>query len=121
MEDKEPHLSPGLYKKHYSPNTPLYLVLNLRHYIPNSELTSIFHKNSAHIYLFPPEKELTNNDFVLSYKSNLQEVATNLFKVLQKVDLMHFSSIWIEKAPACGIGNAINDRLLRAAHFNLSL
>lgn len=119
MEDKEPHLSPGLYKKHYSPNTPLYLVSNLNHYISDSELTSTFHKNSARIYLFPPEKELTNNDFVLSNKSNLQEVAANLFNVLQKVDLMHFSSIWIEKAPACGIGNAINDRLSRAAHFNL--
>lgn len=120
-ENKEPHLSPGLYKKHYSPKTPLYLVSNLSHYVPNAGLERIFYKNSVRIYLGPPKKELTNNEFVLSCANDLQEVAAHLFDVLQRVDLMHFSSIWIEKAPAHGIGNAINDRLLRAAHFNLSL
>lgn len=121
VENKEPHLSPGLYKKHYSPKTPLYLVSDLSHYIPEPKFSHVFCENSARIYLFPPKKELTHNEFVLSYTNDLKEVASHLFGVLQKVDLMKFSSIWIEKAPAGGIGNAINDRLSRAAHFNLSL
>lgn len=121
VEGKEPHLSPGLYKKHYSPKTPLYLVSDLSHYVPKTELKNIFYENSARIYLSSPKKELASNEFVLSYTNDLKEVGSHLFDVLQKVDLMHFSSVWIEKAPAVGIGNAINDRLSRAAHFNLSL
>ena len=29
ISEQKPHLAPGLYKKHYSPQTPLYLVKNL--------------------------------------------------------------------------------------------
>ena len=119
MRDQEPHLSPGLYKKHYSPKTPLYWVKDLKNFHPTNDLQDTFVKNAAHVYLFPPEKKLEANDFVLSPNHQLQEVAANLFSLLQKVDLMNFSSIWIEKAPEKGMGNAINDRLSRAAHFNL--
>ena len=120
VQDKEVHLSPGLYKKHYSPKTPLYWVTSLNHYKPTDDLREIFSHNSAHIYLFPPDKHLQENEFVLSKNNQLKEVAANLFALLQKIDLMKFSSIWIEKAPAVGIGNAINDRLSRAAHFKLT-
>ena len=119
IQSQEPHLSPGLYKKHYSPKTPLYLVQNLNYYQPNDKLKEIFNNNSAHIYLFSPQKKLNKNEFILSKSYQLQEAAANLFSLLQKIDLMNFSSIWIEKAPSEGLGNAINDRLSRAAHFKL--
>lgn len=113
------YLSPGLYKKHYSPQTPLYLVDRLDQYYPPENLRTIFEKNAAHIFLFPPKRNLQKNEFVLSERGNLQDVAAHLFAVISELDIAHYDSIWIEKAPAKGIGNAINDRLSRAAHFDL--
>ena len=112
-------LSPGLYKKHYSPQTPFYLVDDLTHYQPLEELRSVFDTNAAHVFLFPPKRGLQEGEFVLSKQGDLQEVATHLFATISELDAARYSSIWIEKAPAKGIGNAINDRLSRAAHFDL--
>ena len=120
VQPRGAHLSPGLYKKHYSPHTPLYLVDDLSHYQPSKDLSVAFEKNAAHVFLFPPERALQQNEFVLSERGDLQEVATRLFAVISELDVAHYDSIWIEKAPAEGIGNAINDRLSRAAHFDLS-
>lgn len=114
------HLSPGLYKKHYSPRTPLYWVNNLARYQPSQDLSVTFEKNAAHVFLFPPERELRKDEFVLSERSDLEEVAMRLFTVIGELDVAGYASIWIEKAPARGIGNAINDRLSRAAHFDLT-
>lgn len=113
------HLSPGLYKKHYSPRTPLYLVDNLSQYQPSKDLSVVFEKNVAHVFLFPPERTLQPNEFILSEHGDLQEVAARLFAVISELDASEYDAIWIEKAPAEGIGNAINDRLSRAAHFDL--
>ena len=115
------HLAPGLYRKHYSPQTPLYLVDNLANYQPSEDLRTVFKKNSVHIFLFPPKRDLRENEIVLSHKNDLQEVAMLLFAAISELDASHYDSIWIEKAPAKDIGNAINDRLSRAAHFDLSL
>jgi Sua5/YciO/YrdC/YwlC family protein len=113
------HLSPGLYKKHYSPQTPLYLVDDLANYQPSGGLRDAFAKNAAHVFLFPPERHLQKGEFVLSEHSDLQEVAMRLFAIISELDAAHYDAIWIEKAPAKDIGNAINDRLSRAAHFDL--
>ena len=114
------HLSPGLYKKHYSPRTPLYLVKSLDKYTPKASLKKIFEENSAHVFLFSPERVLKNNEFVLSKQKNLREVAARLFAMLHRLDGMGFASIWIEKAADVEIGRAINDRLTRAAYMDLS-
>ena len=52
---------------------------------------------------------------VESKNKNLKEVAKNLYKTLRKVKKKGFKQISIEKIPNRGIGEAINDRLLRAA------
>jgi len=55
------------------------------------------------------------NFFYLSKNKNLKEVAKNLYKTLRKVKKKGFKQISIERIPNRGIGEAINDRLLRAA------
>lgn len=115
------HLSPGLYKKHYSPKKPLYWVQRLEGFIPSKFYEKQFKENAAHVFLYPPQHKLQPNEYVLSPSKSLQEVATHLFKCLQTLDKENWSSIWIEKAPDYGIGKAINDRLSRAAHFNLTI
>ena len=114
------HLSPGLYKRHYSPKTPLYLVHDLEQFQVPIELRKTFEVGAAHVFLYPPCHLLASNEFVLSPKGDLSEVATSLFDCLQRLDNQQWQSIWMEKAPDAGIGKAINDRLSRAAVRDLS-
>lgn len=114
------HLSPGLYKRHYSPKTPLYLVHNLEQFQVPIELKSTFEVGAAHVFLRSPCRPLSSNEFVLSPKGDLLEVAASLFDCLQRLDNQQWQSIWMEKAPDAGVGKAINDRLSRAAVRDLS-
>lgn len=116
----EIHLSPGLYKKHYSPQKPLYWVQQLEGFTPSEAYKKCFHENAAHVFLYPPKHTLAPHEYVLSPNQTLEEVATHLFECLQKLDKGPWTSIWIEKAPNYGIGKAINDRLSRAAHVDLT-
>lgn len=116
----EGHLAPGLYRKHYSPQTPLYLVQDLEHFVPDAALQKTFTAAAAHIFIYPPARPLAPHEFVLSPQRSLSEAAANLFGCLQRLDRQHWSSLWIEIPPSQGVGQAMRDRLSRAAHFNLS-
>jgi L-threonylcarbamoyladenylate synthase len=52
----------------------------------------------------------------LSPAGNLAEAATNLFAYLRELDALRPSAIAVAPIPATGLGEAINDRLARAAH-----
>jgi L-threonylcarbamoyladenylate synthase len=117
--DQKPHLAPGLYKKHYSPQTPLYLVENLADYVPPPRYKAIFEEHAARVFLFPPSRPLREGECVLSQKRDLNEAASNLFDCLQTLDTQGWRSIWAEAASNEGIGRALNDRLSRAAHVDL--
>ena len=119
ISDQKPHLAPGLYKKHYSPQTPLYLVNNLANYIPPPRYKEIFENRAAHVFLFPPSRPLQGREYVLSQSRDLNEAASRLFDCLQTLDVQGWRSIWTEAAPNEGIGCALNDRLTRAAHVDL--
>ena len=51
----------------------------------------------------------------LSASGDLREAATNLFAYLQDLDRSGATSIAVEPIPFDGLGEAINDRLARAA------
>ncbi|WP_202307830.1 MULTISPECIES: L-threonylcarbamoyladenylate synthase [unclassified Mesorhizobium] len=51
----------------------------------------------------------------LSERGDLREAATNLFSYLQSLDGSGAATIAVEPIPASGLGEAINDRLARAA------
>ena len=94
--------SPGLLKKHYSPNIPMFL--NQKK-CPESYAFITFGKK------YP----VTRNTFNLSKKSNLNEAAKNLYKFFRKIKKKGFKRIYVAKIPNVGIGHAINDRLKHAA------
>lgn len=119
ISEQKPHLSPGLYKKHYSPQTPLYLVKNLADYVPPPRYKAIFENRAAHVFPFPPLRPLQGCEYVLSPNRDLNEAASHLFDCLQTLDTQGCRSIWAEAAPNEGIGRALNDRLSRAAHVDL--
>ena len=55
--------------------------------------------------------------FCLSKKSNLNEAASNLYKILRKIKKMGYKKIQIGKIPNIDSGIAINDRIKRASKF----
>tara|TARA_B110000211_G_C14060945_1_gene545500 strand:- start:635 stop:1594 length:960 start_codon:yes stop_codon:yes gene_type:complete len=96
--------APGAQKKHYSPNIPMKLN-------QNNCL-----KNCAFI-TFGKKYKKGKNTFNLSYRSNLKEAASNLYKIFRKIKKLKYKKIHVVKIPNNNIGLTINDRLKRAAYL----
>ena len=94
-------ISPGQFKKHYSPGIPVYL--NQKKPKPNGAL------------LVFGEKKIKKDIFFLSKRSSLKEAASNLYVLLRKIKELGYKSISITNIPNTGIGKAINDRIRRAS------
>ena len=97
--------SPGMLKKHYSPNTSLCLELP-SDVPPNSGLLA-FGKLPVNASCFA---KILN----LSESANPTEAAANLYGMLHKLDSCGLDRIFAVLLPEMGLGNAINDRLLKA-------
>ena len=94
--------APGMLKKHYSPGIPMKL---------NQKKAKI---NEAFI-VYGKKYKKGKNIFNLSNKSNLNEAARNLYKILRLIKNKNYKIICVASIPQTGIGLAINDRLNRAA------
>jgi L-threonylcarbamoyladenylate synthase len=94
--------APGMLKRHYSPGIPIKL---------NQKKAKI---NEAFI-VFGKKYKKGKNIFNLSYKSNLNEAAKNLYKILRLIKNKNYKIICVSSIPKTGIGLAINDRLNRAS------
>ena len=94
-------ISPGQFKKHYSPGIPVYL--NQKKPKPNGALL-VFGK-----------QKIKKGIFFLSKRSSLKEAASNLYVLLRKIKELGYKSISITNIPNTGIGKAINDRIRRAS------
>ncbi len=104
--------SPGMFKKHYSPNTPLMLARDLQ------PLLQRYVGLKIGIITFR-ELLVTNHTVpqkALSPKGDLSEYAAHLYAALYEMDALNLDIILIEEVPNDGIGEAINDRLRRAAY-----
>ena len=100
---KNKYKFPGQSKLHYSPGIPIKLN------IKNPK------KNSA--YLLINKKNIKNkNFFYLTKKKNLNEAGKNLYKMLREIKKQNYKLIEVEKIPNIGIGQTINDRLIRASY-----
>ncbi|HEY4124581.1 MAG TPA: L-threonylcarbamoyladenylate synthase [Rhizomicrobium sp.] len=94
--------SPGMLESHYAPNAKLRL--DAKH--PK--------KNEAFLAFGPitTDAETTLN---LSPRGDTREAAANLFAMLRKLDASGATTIAVMPIPDEGLGEAINDRLRRAA------
>ena len=93
---------PGQGKVHYSPGIPIRLNIKKP-------------KKQEAFILIKKRKYSKKNFYYLSKKNNLKEAAKNLYKTLRKIKKNKFKKIAVEKIPNVQIGEAINDRLLRAS------
>ena len=105
------HLHPGMFKKHYSPRTPLFLMDR------DSDFTRLrSQKNVAAICFsenFPSVS--VEKKIMLSSSGDLEEAAQHLYAVLYELDKGNYDLIIAEKMPDTGLGKAINERLIKAA------
>lgn len=98
----EGHRSPGRLTLHYAPDAPVRI-----------EATDAAHDEI--LLGFGPGSG--NVRWSLSASGDLREAAANLFRLLREADREHPSGIAVAPIPLTGLGEAINDRLRRAAGY----
>ena len=101
-EDGQGHRSPGRLALHYAPDAPVRI-----------EAEAV---NEGEILLgFGPG--VGEPRWSLSATGDLREAAANLFRLLREADRTRPVGIAVSPIPHKGLGEAINDRLRRAAGF----
>jgi L-threonylcarbamoyladenylate synthase len=99
-------LAPGMLASHYAPRTPVRLDAL---YIEADEALLAF--GPAPVPGAASAAAVMN----LSARGDLEEAAANLFGYLRELDARGASAIAVMPVPHHGLGEAINDRLRRAA------
>ena len=93
---------PGQGKLHYSPG------IQIRRNVKNPK------KHEAFL-LIKKRKISDKNFFYLTKNNNLNEAGKNLYRTLRMIKKLKYNSISVENIPNKGIGQTINDRLIRAS------
>ncbi|WP_455478612.1 L-threonylcarbamoyladenylate synthase [Bartonella sp. B10] len=98
--------APGMLKSHYAPNTDVRL--NVQKVESGEALLA-----------FGPKRVMGVENAVsvlnLSERGQLEEAAYHLFQYMKRLDSLRVKCIAVESIPSYGLGEAINDRLIRAA------
>jgi L-threonylcarbamoyladenylate synthase len=102
VESGEAPLAPGMLSSHYAPRTPVRL--NATRLEPGEALLA-----------FGPPLPGPERVVNLSPGGDLVEAAANLFSHLRALDAAGARAIAVMPIPSHGLGEAINDRLARAA------
>jgi L-threonylcarbamoyladenylate synthase len=95
-------ISPGMMRKHYSPGIPVFI--NQKKHDGKSAFIYLGNKNMNKKKFFSLSKNL-----------DLNEAASNLYKLFRKIKKKGYKKIQIGKIPNFGSGIAINDRIQRAS------
>jgi L-threonylcarbamoyladenylate synthase len=93
--------SPGRLARHYAPDAPVRL--------------GVTEPLEGEIYLGFGATRTATHVFNLSPTGDLREAAANLFAYLRRADALSPAAIAVAPIPSEGLGEAINDRLARAA------
>ena len=104
--DNHQPLAPGMLASHYAPRTPVRLMAGD---VKPSEALLAFGPT------LPPSAASAKAVLNLSKDGDLGEAAANLFGYLRALDVKGATGIAVMPVPTHGLGEAINDRLRRAA------
>jgi L-threonylcarbamoyladenylate synthase len=99
-------LAPGMLASHYAPRARVRLKA---HAIQSGEAALLFGPHP------PSGLERAAMALNLSSSGDLAEAAANLFSYLRRLDACGAATIAVTPVPGAGLGEAINDRLRRAA------
>ncbi|MDP1528439.1 MAG: L-threonylcarbamoyladenylate synthase [Rhodoferax sp.] len=100
--DGEGHRSPGRLAAHYAPDAPV-------------RINTVEARRGEILLGFGPG--IGDPRWSLSPSGDLREAAANLFRRLREADRERPAGIAVSPIPTTGLGEAINDRLRRAAGF----
>lgn len=95
-------LAPGMLASHYAPKAKLRLDADRP-------------RDGEALLAFGPTPEFSGTAYNLSPRGDLIEAAANLFSHLRALDAAGAKTIAVMSVPHDGLGEAINDRLARAA------
>lgn len=101
-ESGEGHRSPGRLTTHYAPDAPVRIEADAA-------------RDGEILLGFGPG--VGDPRWSLSVSGDPREAAANLFRLLREADREHPVGIAVSPVPMTGLGEAINDRLRRAAGF----
>ncbi len=106
-------IAPGGLKTHYAPIKPL-IIIESENEIPRF-------KNKKIKVGFLAFRRVKNKNYfvdykILSLKGDLKEAASNFFDYLHQLDEGPAEVIYAEKIKEIGLGKAMMERLIKAAH-----
>jgi L-threonylcarbamoyladenylate synthase len=107
-------VAPGMLKSHYSPNTPLLLSEE----IESDKEKYKQQKVGVITYNTLVEGLDSEHQLLLCEKNEFSQAAKKLYAALHEMDKKGYDLILVRKFPTIGIGNTLNDRLLRASVKN---
>jgi L-threonylcarbamoyladenylate synthase len=107
--------APGMLTKHYSPHAQVHLYQHGSTRLQNKKLLKENTSIARILIQRPPNETFDPHTYWLSETGDMDEVAHNLFALLQKLDSLKYKQLLVEQSLDVGIGLAINDRLRRAA------
>ncbi|PEW97758.1 threonylcarbamoyl-AMP synthase [Bacillus cereus] len=120
-DEKEKPKSPGMKYTHYAPKAPLSIVEGSREFI--QRIVDEKKKEGFKVGVLTTEEyqHVYSADVVLScgMRNDLASVATKLYDVLRTFDASKVDVIFSESFPNEGIGNAIMNRLTKAAGHHI--
>jgi L-threonylcarbamoyladenylate synthase len=104
-------VAPGMFRKHYSPHTPLIVTDDLDEAVAGNTGKKIgFITYDSYHPDYP-----TDHQILLGRSVRMTEVAHNLYSAMHKMDASGFDLIIVKKLPETDLGIAINEKLYRAA------
>ena len=119
IRENDKFASPGTRYKHYAPEAKTVLVYSDDNQTAINKINEIIAENNEKkvivISFDENQKEFNSESLSLGSKVNLSEVANNLFTVLRKSDKLNPDLIIIEGTDIHNLGEAIMNRLTKAA------
>ncbi len=123
-KDEKPR-APGMKYTHYSPAADVVILRGNENDVISkiNELSQKDNFENIKVGVIATtqtkDKYFNNNIIVIGDKNKPEEIAANLFDVLQKCDEFDFEKVYVEAFNEKGIGMAIMNRLKKAAGYNI--
>ncbi|MFZ3589072.1 L-threonylcarbamoyladenylate synthase [Bacillus sp. DJP31] len=116
-QQNEAPKSPGMKYAHYAPEAPLYIVEGSLPFIQELVDKEMARKKRVGVLATDETKHLYQAQVVLSCgaRQDLHSVASRLYETLRKFDEAEVDIIFSESFPTIGMGDAIMNRLEKAA------
>lgn len=109
--------SPGMKYRHYAPDAPLYLVDGTREQMQAKISESRKEGVKVGVLTTEENQDFYEADFVYAcgQREQLETVASSIYTALRSFNKADVDMIYSEMFPNFGVGNAIMNRLLKAA------